>query len=72
MITSPQRYAGKRVVILGLSASASDVANNIVPVAAKVFLSHRRGALLIPQYRNGYPPDLLVNWRKRQVGHLGQ
>jgi dimethylaniline monooxygenase (N-oxide forming) len=31
-------------------------------------MSHRRGALIVPKYRKGFPPDMLSTWRRRQMG----
>lgn len=60
-------FAGKKVIVVGISSTASDILTYLIPLASKVYMSHRRGALILSQYRNGYPPDLLVNWRRRQV-----
>ncbi|PMB68196.1 Dimethylaniline monooxygenase [N-oxide-forming] 4 [Beauveria bassiana] len=43
-------YAGKRVVVLGMGNTSADIANELVGVASKVYLSHNRGAhVLCPQ-----------------------
>lgn len=56
------------MVVLGLGPTAADLISGLVPVASKVYTSHRRGAFIFPQYRNGTPTDLMVNWRRRQMG----
>lgn len=40
-----------------------------MPIASKVYLSHRRGAIPFRRYRNGVPNDLLITLRRR---HLSQ
>jgi dimethylaniline monooxygenase (N-oxide forming) len=30
-------------------------------------MSHRRGALIVPKFRKGFPPDLMASWRRRQM-----
>jgi dimethylaniline monooxygenase (N-oxide forming) len=59
---------GKKVVVVGVSSTASDIISALLPVASKVYMSHRRGALIVPKWRKGFPPDLMVSWRRRQIG----
>lgn len=54
-------------MIVGISSTASDVIAALLQVASKVYMSHRRGALIVPKSRKGYPPDLMVSWRRRQI-----
>lgn len=60
-------FKGKKVIVVGVSSTASDAITALIPVASKVYMSHRRGALIVPKYRKGYPPDLMSNWRRRQI-----
>jgi dimethylaniline monooxygenase (N-oxide forming) len=60
-------FKGKKVVVVGVSSTASDVLTLLLPVALKVYMSHRRGALIVPKFRKGFPPDLMSNWRRRQI-----
>lgn len=60
-------FAGKKVVILGISSTTSDICSNLVPHARKVYVSHRRGSVPISRYRNGVPADLLVTHRRRII-----
>ena len=69
---SVEKYSGKNVVMVGMSSTASDVINNIVPHASKMYLSHRRGMYVFPTWRDNTPADLLLSWRKRQSGFLLQ
>lgn len=55
-----------------MSATASDVINNLLPVASEVYMSHRRGGYIFPTWRKGTPGDLLVTWRRRQIGAFVQ
>ncbi|KAI1321100.1 putative dimethylaniline monooxygenase [Xylariaceae sp. FL0255] len=65
---SPADFKGKKVVVVGFGPTAADIISEIIPVASKVYTSHRRGAFLFPRLRNGTPTDLMVNWRRRQIG----
>lgn len=71
--TRPDAFAGKRVVVLGLSATASDILSDVIPHAAHpVYASHRRGAIPLRRFRNGIPTDAIVNWRRRNMTQLLQ
>ncbi len=48
---------GKRVLVLGIGNSATDVAVESSRVAEKTFLAMRRGAYILPKYLNGKPTD---------------
>jgi dimethylaniline monooxygenase (N-oxide forming) len=39
----------------------------LIPVASKVYASHRRGIVIFPRWRDGTPGDLIVSWRRRQI-----
>lgn len=56
--------------MVGMSSTASDVINNLLPHASKVYLSHRRGMYLFPTWRKNKPADLEMSWRRRQSGFL--
>ncbi|KAE8610765.1 hypothetical protein XENTR_v10012235 [Xenopus tropicalis] len=61
---NPTEYKGKRVVIIGMGNSASDIAVELSRTAAQVFLSTKRGAWVIRRVSdNGYPSDILHNRR---------
>jgi len=57
----PDVLRGKRVLVLGLGNSATDIAVESSRIAEKTFLSTRRGAYVIPKYVNGKPIDELSN-----------
>jgi dimethylaniline monooxygenase (N-oxide forming) len=48
---------GKRVLVLGLGNSATDIAVESSRIADKTFLAARRGAYVLPKYMNGKPID---------------
>jgi thioredoxin reductase len=48
---------GKRVLVLGLGNSATDIAVESSRIAEKTFLAVRRGAYVLPKYLNGKPID---------------
>lgn len=53
----PDVLHGKRVLVLGIGNSATDIAVEASRVAEKTFLAMRRGAYVIPKYLNGRPTD---------------
>jgi len=69
---SGEAFKGKRVVVVGLRSTAGDVVPDLVPHAAEVYLSHRRGAMPFKRYTKGTPADLGITWRRRQMSHLLQ
>ncbi len=60
---SPERLRGKRVVVLGIGNSGTDIACDLVGVAADVVLASRRGAHIIPRYLFGRPADTFTSER---------
>jgi dimethylaniline monooxygenase (N-oxide forming) len=52
---------GKRVLVLGIGNSGVDIAVESSRIAAKTFVSTRRGAWVIPKYLNGKPIDEIAN-----------
>jgi dimethylaniline monooxygenase (N-oxide forming) len=52
---------GKRVLVLGLGNSATDVAVESSRIAEKTFIATRRGAWVLPKYINGKPIDETLN-----------
>jgi dimethylaniline monooxygenase (N-oxide forming) len=53
----PDVLRGRRVLVLGLGNSATDIAVESSRIGEKTFLSVRRGAYVIPKYMNGKPID---------------
>jgi len=53
----PDVLAGKRVLVLGIGNSATDIAVEASRIAEKTFLAMRRGAYVMPKYLNGKPTD---------------
>ncbi|KAH8671502.1 putative dimethylaniline monooxygenase [Xylariales sp. PMI_506] len=68
----PETFAGKKVVVVGLGTTAGDIIGTLIPVASKVYASHRRGATIIRRIRNGTPLDLSITWRRRQINTFFQ
>lgn len=56
----PDILAGKRVLVLGIGNSATDIAVESSRSAAATFLAMRRGAWIIPKYIRGKPTDELA------------
>ncbi len=57
----PDVLRGKRVLVLGLGNSATDIAVESSRIADKTFLAVRRGAYVLPKYLNGKPIDEAVH-----------
>jgi dimethylaniline monooxygenase (N-oxide forming) len=53
----PEILSGKRVLVLGIGNSATDIAVESSRIAEKTFLAMRRGAYVMPKYLNGKPVD---------------
>ncbi|KAK0707681.1 flavin-containing monooxygenase 9 [Lasiosphaeris hirsuta] len=68
----PEQFKDKNVVVVGLSSTAGDIVPTLMPVASKVYISHRRGAIPFRRYRNGTPNDLGITWRRRQLSQFLQ
>ncbi len=54
---SPEIFAGKNVLIVGIGNSGADIACDAAPVARRTFLASRRGAHIIPRHLFGRPTD---------------
>lgn len=71
---SPEQYAGRRVLVVGMGNSAMDVAVDASRTSAgPVLLSGRRGVHVVPKYLFGRPADATgallaaLPWRVRQA-----
>ena len=53
----PDVLIGKRVLVLGIGNSATDIAVESSRIAEKTFLAMRRGAYVLPKYLAGKPID---------------
>ncbi len=53
----PEILRDKRVLVLGIGNSATDIAVEASRIAEKTFLAMRRGAYVMPKYLNGRPTD---------------
>ncbi len=53
----PDVLEGKRVLVLGIGNSATDIAVESSRIAEQTFLAMRRGAYVLPKYLNGKPTD---------------
>lgn len=54
-------------MVVGIGSTAGDVTAELIPIAAKVYASHRRGMAIFRRWRNGTPTDLMISWRRRQI-----
>lgn len=63
---TPEAFAGKRVLVVGIGNSGCDIACELSRVAERALLAVRSGVHLIPKYLFGRPLDRLVSpwmWR---------
>jgi cation diffusion facilitator CzcD-associated flavoprotein CzcO len=56
---APEEFAGKRVIVVGLGATAADIASEVSRVAAHTILSVRTGHYVVPKLIEGRPVDVL-------------
>ncbi|NIQ59882.1 MAG: NAD(P)-binding domain-containing protein, partial [Gemmatimonadetes bacterium] len=53
----PERFSGRRVLVIGIGNSGTDIAVDATGTAARVALSTRRGAHVVPRFVLGRPTD---------------
>lgn len=58
---TPEIFVGKRVLVLGIGNSATDIAVESSRVATRTYLAMRRGAHIVPKYVFGVPTDHLTD-----------
>lgn len=58
---TPDLLEGKRVLVLGIGNSATDIAVESSRVADRTYLAMRRGAHIVPKYVLGVPTDHLTD-----------
>ncbi len=64
-------FRGKNVVTVGMGNSAMDIAVECSYAADRVFLSHRRGAYILPKYLLGRPVDQwVVPWLPWRIARI--
>lgn len=69
-LTTKTRSLGfekKAVIVVGIGNTAADIAVDLVGTASKVYLSHRRGALMLSRFRQGAPAELGVNYHVMRI-----
>ncbi|ANZ34953.1 monooxygenase [Lentzea guizhouensis] len=57
---TPERFANKKVLVLGIGNSACDIAVESSRVSSRTYLAMRRGAHIMPKYLFGMPSDHLT------------
>ena len=58
---TPEIFTDKRVLVLGIGNSATDIAVESSRVAKRTYLAMRRGAHIVPKYVFGVPTDHLTD-----------
>ncbi|NXT25876.1 FMO3 monooxygenase, partial [Syrrhaptes paradoxus] len=62
----PDKFRGKKVLVIGLGNSGSDIAVELSAVASQVYLSSRSGSWVMSRvWEKGYPWDMLLVTRFR-------
>lgn len=54
---TPEEFAGRRVLVVGIGNSGADIAAEIAEVARRTVVSTRRSAYVVPRYVVGRPAD---------------
>ena len=67
----PDVLRGKRVLVLGIGNSATDIAVESSRIADETFLAMRRGAYVLPKYLNGKPTDEITDAADVAAAALG-
>ncbi|ROT43043.1 dimethylaniline monooxygenase [Sodiomyces alkalinus F11] len=65
---SPVDFKDENVVVLGMGNSAADTASELTGHASNVYLSHRRGARIVPRSNEDGPMDTFFSWKKLRLG----
>ena len=60
---TPEPFAGRRVLVLGIGNSGCDIATEVSQVAERTLLAIRCGAHIVPKYLFGRPTDHLTLMR---------
>ena len=68
----PEELEGKRVVVLGIGNSATDIAVESSQVAAETYLAMRRGAHIVPKFVFGKATDQLTSSPLARAPHFVQ
>ncbi|KAM9685475.1 LOW QUALITY PROTEIN: flavin-containing monooxygenase 5-like [Trichechus inunguis] len=63
----PEKFQGKRIIVIGIRNSAADLAIELSHVAAQVFLSTRWGTIWSRVWDNGMPVDTVLLTRFNSV-----
>ncbi len=67
---TPEPFAGRRVLVLGIGNSGCDIATECCQVAARTLLAVRQGAHVVPKYLFGMPTDHLTLMRRGAAAPL--
>ncbi|RDW64519.1 flavin-containing monooxygenase [Aspergillus mulundensis] len=64
---NPDAFTGQRVLVVGLNNSAGDTATSLLGHAAKIYLSHRGGTILLKRWNKNKPVDHDISWTRLQI-----
>ncbi len=60
-------FEKKKIVVVGIGNTSADIAVDLAGKASSVYLSHRRGALVLSRFRLGAPIELTLNYHSLQL-----
>lgn len=66
----PEKFAGQRVLVVGLGNTACEVSLSVARKASFVYQSYRRGRIIISRYDDDGVPTDVEPWSKTQLKYL--
>ncbi|KAI1744647.1 FAD/NAD(P)-binding domain-containing protein [Xylaria scruposa] len=66
----PEKFAGQRVLVVGLGNTACEVSLSVARKASHVYQSYRRGRIIISRYDDDGVPTDVEPWPKTQLKYL--
>ncbi|KJZ77651.1 hypothetical protein HIM_02828 [Hirsutella minnesotensis 3608] len=68
---SPDAFAGKRVMVVGIGNTACEISISLSRHASKLYQAYRRGRLIVSRYLdNGIPTDSTISWPMLRLKYL--
>ncbi|KAL3485874.1 flavin-binding monooxygenase-like-domain-containing protein [Aspergillus germanicus] len=64
---NPNEFAGKQVLVVGLNNSAGDTAVSLLGIAGKIYISHRKGTIILKRWVRNKPTDHNISWVRLQI-----
>ncbi|KAM4064382.1 flavin-binding monooxygenase-like domain-containing protein [Hirsutella rhossiliensis] len=68
---SPEQFAGKRVLVVGIGNTACEVAISLSGRVAKLYQAYRRGRIMVSRYLDsGIPTDSTIAWPMLRLKYM--